>query len=226
MGTGTVTAGTWSTPVRHTQDGANGTNGADGAPGAAGATGTKGDTGATGADGATGPQGPKGDKGDPGSSGGTSIVTNDARIKVENITVPNTGGWAIVTSSGGTPLQCSIKAAINDRIVVAVEMMRTGGGSFLDKAILTSAGGLSVYAGSGTSTPLDEGAPAYYPQANVFPQTSGSVQFVVQAGQVDGSGNITVAMVYKGAGSGTTIIYASATYPWYMLLTNIGPATA
>jgi hypothetical protein len=42
----------------------------------------------------------------------------------------------------------------------------------------------------------------------------------VQAGQIDGSGNATVAMVYQG--SGTETVYASATYPWRLLLTNLG----
>jgi Collagen triple helix repeat (20 copies) len=225
------TAGVQGPPGTAGTNGTNGTNGATGATGptgptgptgAAGSAGAAGSTGATGPTGPAGPTGPQGPQGIPGS-GGSSIVTADVRITVENIVVPNTGGWAIVTSSGNVPLQCSIAAAVGDRILVSVEMMRTGSGIYLDKAILNSSGGIAVYAGSGTSSPLQEGAPVYYPQASVFPGTSGTSQFTVQAGQPN-AGIVTIAMVYKGAGSGSTTIYASATYPWYMLLQNIGPA--
>lgn len=40
------------------------------------------------------------------------------------------------------------------------------------------------------------------------------------AGHIDGSGNVTIALVHSGTSSGK--VYANATYPWRMMLTNIG----
>ncbi len=156
---------------------------------------------------------------DAPASGGTTIRTADVRITAGNITLATSVPWAIVTS-GATPLQCSIAAAAGHRILVAPSFMRTGSGFFVDMAILTSAGAISRYLGSGTSTPLAEGNPAYYPQSGSFPAATGPVQVVVQADEVDGSGNVTLALVYRG--SGTETIYAGTAYPFYLLLTNLG----
>lgn len=193
--------------------------------GAQGPPGPAGPTGATGATGATGPQGPQGPAG-PSGGGGSSIRTAEARIEVENIALPTSGGWAVVTSSGGTPLKCAIKASAGDRVLASLSFMRTGSSAFLDTAILDNTGAISVYAGSGTSSPLLEGAPAYYPQSTVFPGATGTVQFTVASNQVDGSGNATVALVSKGAGGSAETVYASSTYPFYMLLINLGPQPA
>jgi hypothetical protein len=152
-------------------------------------------------------------------------VTNFVRLKIENVALPNTGGWAVVTASGGTPLACSIAAAAGDRILADATFMRTGTGDYMDLAILASGGTISEYAGSGTSTPLDEGSPAYYPSSGAFPSTNGTNLFTVQSGQIN-AGNITVALVYKGAGSGSETVYASSTYPFFLMLTNIGPQPA
>jgi len=102
--------------------------------------------------------------------------------------------------------------------------MRSGSGSFLDFAILDSAGAISRFLGSDSSSPLPEGNPAFYPQAASFPGAPGTMQIVVSSGEVNGSGQAAIALVYQGSGSET--IYASATYPWYLLLTNIGPEPA
>lgn len=195
------------------------TTGAQGIPGPAGPAGP---TGATGATGATGPQGPAG----PSGGGGSSIRTADTRITVENIALPTSGGWAVVTSSGGTPLQCAIKAAAGDRITASLSFMRTGTSAFLDVVILDNTGAISTYFGSGTSTPLAEGAPAFYPQASVFPASTGPMQFTVASNQVNGSGNAVIALASKGAGGSAETIYASSTYPFYMLLINYGPQPA
>ncbi|MFG2970905.1 hypothetical protein ACGFZS_47315 [Streptomyces sp. NPDC048288] len=225
--------------------GATGATGAAGATGATGAQGAKGDTGDTGpagptgatgaqgpagADGAagatgptgdTGPQGPKGDKGDPGDS--ATIRTSDVRLTPGDVTLPSAGTWTVVTS-GSTPLSASITAAVGDRIQVSPSFMRAGSGSFLDLVILTSAGTISRYLGTDSATPLTEGHPSYYPQASSFPGVPGTMQIVVGAGEVDGSGKATIALAYQGSGGET--IYSSTTYPWYMLLTNLGPEPA
>lgn len=155
------------------------------------------------------------------TGGGTTIRAADARITAGNVTLATSTPWVIVTS-GATPLQCSIAATVGDRIHVSPSFMRTGSGFFLDIAILTSAGAISRYLGSGTSSPLGEGNPAYYPQSGSFPAATGPVQVVVESGEVDGGGNVTLALVYRG--SGTETVYASSTYPFYMLLTNLGAA--
>ncbi len=150
--------------------------------------------------------------------GGSMIVTADTRIVAGDVALATAAAWTIVTS-GATPVSCAITAAVGDRIIVSPSFMRTGSGFFLDMAILTSGGGISRYLGSGTSTPLPEGNPAYYPQAASFPASECPTQIIVQSGEVN-AGQVTVALVCKGSGSET--VYASATYPFYLLLTNLG----
>ncbi|WP_406156974.1 hypothetical protein [Streptomyces canus] len=157
--------------------------------------------------------------GTPVASDSATIRTVDVRITAGNVALATSVPWAIVTS-GATPLQCSIAAAVGHRVLVAPSFMRTGSGFFVDMAILASNGSISRYLGSGTSSPLSEGNPAYYPQAGSFPAATGPVKMTVQSGEVDGSGNATFALVYRG--SGTETIYADAAYPFYVLLTNIG----
>lgn len=156
--------------------------------------------------------------GTPASGGGTTIRTADTRIVAGDVALSTAAAWTIVTS-GATPVSHAITAAVGDRIIVSPSFMRTGSGFFLDMAILTSAGAISRYLGSGTSTPLPEGNPAYYPQAASFPASECPTQIIVQSGEVN-AGQVTAALVCKGSGSET--IYASATYPFYLLLTNLG----
>ncbi|MFF1298126.1 MULTISPECIES: collagen-like protein [unclassified Streptomyces] len=158
-----------------------------------------------------------------GGGGGATIRTAEARIIAGDVALATTGTWTVVTS-GVTQLACGIDAAEDDRLLVDPTFMRTGSGSFLDLAILKGTGEVSRYLGSGTSTPLPEGNPAYYPQEASFPGEPGTMQIVVAADEIDGSGQAKVALVYKGT-SGETV-YASATYPFYMLLSNIGPQPA
>lgn len=148
------------------------------------------------------------------------VRTVDVRITAGNITLPSTASWAIATS-GSTPLSASITAAVGDRIQASPSFMRAGGGSFLDLTILNSGGSISRFFGTDSSSPLSEGHPSYYPQASSFPGVPGTMQIVVGAGEVDGTGKATIALAYKGSGGET--IYADGTYPFYMLLTNLGP---
>lgn len=164
----------------------------------------------------------------PAAGGGGSIVrTAEARITVENVALPTMASWAIVTTSAGTgsvPLKGSIKAAAGDRVRVEPLFMRTGSGFYLDIALLDSGGAISIYAGSKTSSPLPEGNPLYYPQSGSFPAATGPIQFTVSSAHIDGSGNISAALV--GQGSGTETVYASSTYPFVLLFTNLGPEPA
>jgi len=155
-----------------------------------------------------------------GGGGGATLRTNDIRITTGDVALATTGTWTIVTS-GATQLACTIPADPGDRIQISAWFMRTGGGAFLDLATVTGAGAISRYCGSGTATPLLEGNPAYYPQEASFPGEPGTIQMVVTSDEIDGSGLAKVALVYKGT-SGETV-FASAAYPFYMLLTNLGP---
>jgi hypothetical protein len=158
---------------------------------------------------------------------GSTTRSAQTLIATENIALVDSVPWAKLTTSVGTgsvPLQGSIAASAGDRIRVDLTFMRTGTGFFLDLALLTSAGAIGIYFGSRTSSPLAEGNPSFYPQAGTFPAATATLQIVVQSAQIDGSGNATVAMVYRGGGTQT--VYASSTYPWYLLLTNIGAEPA
>ncbi|WP_327307984.1 hypothetical protein OG730_34935 [Streptomyces sp. NBC_01298] len=126
--------------------------------------------------------------------------------------------WIIATSSVGTPLQCSIPAAAGDRIRVHLSMMYVGA-HFLDLALLTSAGAISEYGASGTSSPLAEGAPEFYPSLS-FSKATSAVMFTVSGSHIN-AGAATIALVHSGTSSGK--VYANSVYPWRMLLENIGP---
>lgn len=207
--------------------GAAGEDGEDGAPGALGAPGAKGDTGDQGPQGIQGAQGNPGTAGTAGAAGpqgamgasGTVITMAQANITDGTVTdLPSSTPWVIVQTSAGTPLQCSIPAAVGDRIDVDLGMMYNGG-HFLDIALLTSAGAISIYGSSNTGSPLSEGAPWLYPSVS-FSKIM-SEMFVVQAGHIDGSGNITIALVHSGTSTGR--VYANSAYPWGMRLWNFGP---
>lgn len=222
--------------------GATGATGPAGATGATGAQGPKGDTGATGAQGpagptgATGAQGPKGDQGDPGPQGpmgatgpqgpagaGAAIKTAAVRITNDDLSgLAAAASWAVIQTSAGTPLQCSIPAAAGDRVRVYGRFMRKGS-HFLDWVLLNSAGAIAVYAGTDSSTPLGEGDPALYPSLS-FAYDPGPPMFTVGAGHIDGTGKVTVALAHQGAAAGNAnVVYAHSTYPWRLRLENIGP---
>lgn len=157
-----------------------------------------------------------------GSGGGSTVRTRVARISDGAVQdLPSAPSWAIVTTSVGTPLQCSIPAAAGDRIVVDLSMMYVGG-HFLDVALLSSAGSIALYDSSGTSSPLIEGAPWLYP-STAFSKVSSAAQFTVASGHLS-SGQATVALVHQGTSSGK--VYAYNGYPWVMRLRNIGPEPA
>lgn len=216
--------------------GPQGVQGIQGVKGDQGIQGVPGSPGAPGADGASayqvavangfvgtesqwlaslvGPQGPA------GTGGGSSVKTATVRVIDDNLSgLPSAPSWAIVQTSGNSKLQASITATAGDRIRVSSGFMRSGS-HFLDWAILNSSGGIDKYAGSNSTSPLSEGHPAMYPSLS-FSYVPGDEMFVVGAGNIDGSGKVTIALVHQGTGSG--LVYAHATYPWRLRLENIGP---
>lgn len=216
--------------------GPQGQPGAAGATGATGATGAQGPKGDTGSIGPEGPAGPKGDTGDqgpagpegPAGSGGASIVSRGGRINREIITLVPVAGWAIVTTSGGIEIGESVPANVGDRIWYSPSFLRTYG-VFLDMGIRAAGGGVSRYTSSNGPVPEPDGYAPLYPEA-AFAGVVGVREFVVQAGEIDGSGNATIVLAYRGdsVSSGTQKVYfgGAAGYSGAFLVANMGPAPA
>lgn len=156
------------------------------------------------------------------SGGGASIRTATARI-VDGAVVDlaSASSWTIATTSVGTPLQCSIAASAGDRIRVEGDFMRAGA-HFLDWVLLDNAGAIAVYGTTRTSTAPTEGSPSMYPSLS-FSYVQGAKQFTVSSGHI-ASGQVTIALAHQGTGSGK--VYANSTYPFELLLTNLGPEPA
>lgn len=128
--------------------------------------------------------------------GGSGLRVNDGRIDLQIITPPVVAGWAIVTTSGGTEIGSSIPASVGDVVVFAPSFLRTFG-IVTDLGIRAAVGGVSRYTSSGTSVPETDGYAPLYPQA-AFEGVAGVRSFVVQPGEVDGSGNVTIVLAYFG----------------------------
>lgn len=157
-----------------------------------------------------------------GGGGGSAPRSAIARITDGAIVdLASAAAWTIATTSVGTPLQCSIVAAAGDRIRVEADFMRNGA-HFLDWALLDSAGVPSVYGTTRTSTPPAEGSPSMYPSTS-FGYVQGGKQFVVSAGHIN-AGLVTIALAHQGTSPGR--VYAHATYPFELALTNLGPEPA
>ncbi|MER6183027.1 hypothetical protein [Streptomyces sp. NPDC001652] len=154
-----------------------------------------------------------------GVGGGSTIRSATARI-VDGAVVdlPSAASWVIAETSVGTKLKCSIAAAAGDRVRVEGDFMRSGA-HFLDWVLLDSAGVIAIYGTTRTSTPPSEGAPSMYPSTS-FPGIQGAKQFVIGAGHIT-SGQVTIALAHQGTAAGR--VYANSTYPFEMLLTNLGP---
>lgn len=157
-----------------------------------------------------------------GGGGGTTIRSATARITDGAIAdLASAAAWTIATTSVGTPLQCSIAAAAGDRIRVEGDFMRNGA-HFLDWALLDSAGVPSVYGTTRTSTPPAEGSPSMYPSTS-FSYVQGGKQFTAGAGHIN-AGLVTIALTHQGTSPGR--VFAHTTYPFELMLTNIGPEPA
>ncbi|MFD5675601.1 hypothetical protein [Streptomyces sp. NPDC127040] len=217
-------------------DGEDGTDGTDGATGpqgdtgATGATGPQGNAGATGATGPAGADGADGADGTPGPQGvqgaagvdGAGNRTSEVRITDGAVQdLATAAAWTIAATSVGTQLKASIPAEPGDRIRVDHGMLYSGT-RYLDAVLLDSAGAISLYAGTQTSSPLAEGNPELYPSTS-FGKASSGIMFTVTASHLAG-GQATVALANQGTGAGR--VYAFSGYPFRLTLTNLGPAPA
>ena len=160
------------------------------------------------------------------SPAATASAVRMSRVRVTNGTitdVPSAASWTIVQTSGGTPLQCAIPAAVGDRIRICPNFMYSGT-RYLDWAVLNSAGALAAYyLVTETSTPGTEGNPVMYP-SNSFGKMNGTEMFTVTAPMLNGSNQVVVALANQGTGIG--VVYAHPTYPWKLRLENVGPEPA
>jgi hypothetical protein len=217
-------AGTQGPPGAAGATGATGTAGANGAAGAAGSTGPTGATGATGPTGPTGATGPTGPQGPPGTGGGVTPVFYDDPVGAGIITLNTAADWTPVIGTGGKHVGRTIPAHAGDVVVWSPSFLRTGTTMFLDAVIRTTAGGISRFVSSGTATPNTEGYAAWYAQSGSFPAVSGPRSFTVQAGEIDGSGNFTLEMVYKGGDSSCRVYFGDG-YDgyWGMIKWPLGP---
>ena len=154
---------------------------------------------------------------------GAGNRTSEAKITDGAVQdLPTSASWVIAVTSVGTQLKCSIPAQPNDRIRVDLGMLYSGT-RFLDLALLDSAGAIALYAGSGTSSPLTEGNPEFYPSTSFDKASSGNI-FTVTSAHINTLGQATVALAQQGTGAGR--VYAFPNYPFRMTLTNLGPAPA
>lgn len=141
-------------------------------------------------------------------SGSAQIVAS--RVISGDVTVPSTtGAWALLS---GVP-ELAINASLGDWVELSMAGMRSQtANAFTDFAVVTGAGPtVRRYLSTGTSTPLAEGDPAWYP-ATGFLTSTGPRGFTVTANDLD-AGQVRFRVAIKAGGAG--IIYASAAYPWY-----------
>lgn len=158
----------------------------------------------------------------PSGGGGSTIRSATTRVTNGALAdLPSASAWEVVTPSGGTTLKCSIPAAAGDRVRVEGDFMRSGA-HFLDWVIVDGSNVILYYGTTRSSTPPDEGSPSMYTSTS-FPGVQGAKQFVVESGWLSG-GAVTIALAHKGTAAGR--VYAHTTYPFEMLLTNLGPEPA
>ncbi|WP_053706643.1 GDSL-type esterase/lipase family protein [Streptomyces sp. WM6373] len=201
--------------------GATGPQGDVGPQGPTGATGNTGATGPTGATGAAGPQGTQGLQGVPGIDGSGNRT---ATVRISDGAVQDlasAASWTIAATSVGTQLKVSILAEPGDRVSLDVGSLYSGT-RYIDAVLLDTAGAIALYAGTGTSSPLAEGNPEFYPSTS-FGKASSGIEFTVTSAHLV-NGLATVALANQGTGAGK--IYAYSGYPLRLKLTNLGPQPA
>lgn len=150
--------------------------------------------------------------------GGGSAITVVRRVVTSGDIVPqnNSGNWAALT--GGPSI--AIAAAVGDYVEFEVtDGLYNPGGTFMDLAVQVG-GSLVRYMGSDSSSPLIEGAPAFYGTPGTFRGFGPVFEFVVVSGDLSG-GNVTVVFAVNSNATGK--LYASTNYPLKWRAINYGP---
>lgn len=159
-------------------------------------------------------------------AGGGTDRTAYLRVIDQDLSLglPAAASYAVVHTSGGTALKCSIAAVAGDRIEIHERFMRKGS-HFLDLAVVNAAEAVLYYLTTETAVPPSEGDPALYPSP-AFQYATGAPEFVVQPGHLN-AGLVTVALVHQGPDAGNAnLVYAHPTYPFRLRLKNIGAQPA
>ncbi|MFM9542339.1 hypothetical protein [Streptomyces turgidiscabies] len=157
-----------------------------------------------------------------GGGGGGSIVSTDGRIDRQIIVLSAAADWTIVATPGGVEIGTSVPADPGDVLWYSPSFMRIGGVVYLDMGIKKGAGGVSRYTSSDAATPEAEGYAPLYPQPS-FVGVVGMRQFIVQPDEVDGSGNATIVLAYKGPADGVNQkLYFGSGYSGAIFVANMG----
>lgn len=151
--------------------------------------------------------------------GGATLTVESGYVTTGNITATNVGStWTQVGS-----LAFSVAAAVGDHVMfVPTMMVNSASNTHYDVAVKV-AGSFVRFASTGTDTAATEGDPGLYHDPQTYRTGGGGVMnLVVEAGDLDG-GNVTFAVVFKGAGT-TRIVYASTDFPFRWRAVNFGAA--
>jgi hypothetical protein len=149
---------------------------------------------------------------------GAAPVISSGYVTTGNVSAQTTATFAALT--GGPTV--SVSAAVGERLAFSWSGLRsTVPLLFWDTCVL-AAGSPVRYASSGTGTAAFEGDPGMYPDSAFRPTGGGTMDLVVEAGDLSG-GTVTfgVALI-NPAGGGT--LYASSQYPWRYRVINYGGA--
>jgi hypothetical protein len=153
------------------------------------------------------------------AAGGTAVkIVKVGPITSGNITVTTAltqiGTDVTITATTGDILDLLIAALCNNTASVDLQF----------EAATIVSGTATNYWSSGTGTSLNPGGiPTWYVAGGRFDSPHGNARYTVQAGDVV-SGQVTVR-VYAFADSSSRSVFASASYPLALWLTNYGAGT-
>lgn len=157
------------------------------------------------------------------SGGGFTPIVVDELMNTASVMFPNTGGeWLVVNRADSSPIQKTLPAAIGHRVFSSVDGMRLLGNAF-DYGVIVG-GEIVRYYATRTSTPAGDGNVGWYSGGELFTTfvpMPGRRSIVVEEGDLDGDGNITIAMVNKGTGAGGIEAGPDDTFCW--TIENVGP---
>lgn len=160
------------------------------------------------------------------SSGSGSAIRSSVTLIADDSAItalPDAAVWTVAQTPAGTKMQGSIRANEDDRLLICPNFAWVGSGHYMDVVKVNASGGISFFAASRTSTPADQGSILYYPNPPIS-HAAGPRIATVAAGDVDGSGQVTVGLAHIG--SGDLKVYAHPIYPCEVLVLNIGPEPA
>lgn len=206
-------------------EGPQGIPGIQGIPGTPGAEGPEGPEGPQGIQGIPGPEGPAGPQGDPGTPGAPGAPGADGTLKAQTITTLSTETFGPAGDSGSWTAcpaayrSVPITASPGDRLLwnCGFYYQNTQEAAF-DIASLID-GAPVRFRSTGTNTPHAAGyGPMYFAAGQ--PRSLPPVWFTVAAEDIDINGKVTLALMYRAAGSGNML--GNINIPGDVTVTNMG----